>query len=92
MKDLLALAPQLGVAAFIIGALVFLRREQLKAGGIERTEFDLAIRSIETKLDRISVILSDHTEQLTRLDERDRISNRDLPNRGKLPSVGSDWE
>ena len=70
MQDLLNLAPQLGIAAFILGAVIFFRREQLKNGGITRAEFAAFAARVDTKLDLIRSDQANIKEDVARQDEK----------------------
>lgn len=74
MSELLQLAPQLGIAAFIIGAIVFLRREQQKNGGVQRAEFtafsnrmSMRFGRVELKIDRLVEEQQEQAEKLAEL-------------------------
>ena len=81
MNELLQFGPQLGVAVFVVVALIVLMREQRKNGGIGRDEFTTLCSRMESKMDRMeskidsitveqnrqSVEQAEHAEQLVEL-------------------------
>jgi hypothetical protein len=69
MNELLSFAPSFGAAAFIIGGIIILRKEQAKTS-VPRAEFASTMGRLEKKLDDQAKELKEHGEVLAVLKSR----------------------